>query len=84
MGSAEVAAQRGEVARAARLLGAADGLGEELGFADNPGSQLAQEQRARIENALRDDAALVTARTYGRTLTLDDAVAYALEDHDPV
>jgi hypothetical protein len=45
---------------------------------------LAQEQRARIENALRDDAALVTARTYGRTLTLDDAVAYALEDHDPV
>jgi len=84
VGSAEVAAQRGELARAARLLGAADGLGEELGFADNPGSQLAQEQRARIENALRDDAALVTARTYGRTLTLDDAVAYALEDHDPV
>ena len=83
VGSAEVAAQRGELARAARLLGAADGLSEELGFAPNPG-QLEQEQRARIENALRDDAALVTAQTEGRALTLDDAVAYALGEHDPV
>jgi predicted ATPase len=77
MGSAEVAAQRGELARAARLLGAADGLSEELGFAPNPG-QLEQEQRARIENALGDDAALVTAQTEGRALMLDEAVAYAL------
>ena len=83
VGSAEVAAQRGELARAARLLGAADGLSEELGFAPNPG-RLEQEQRARIENALRDDAALVTAQTEGRALTLDDAVAYALGEHDPV
>ena len=79
VGSAEVAAQRGELARAARLLGAADGLSEELGFAPNPG-QLEQEQRARIEKALRDDAALVTAQMEGRALTLDDAVAYALEE----
>ena len=81
--SAEVAAQRGEMARAARLLVAADALGEELGFPPNL-SQIERDQRARIENALGDDPALVTAQTEGRALTLDDAVAYVREEHDPV
>ena len=83
VGSAEVAAQRGELARAAHLLGAADGLSEELGFDRNPG-QLGQEQRARIENALGDDAALDAAKSEGRAMTLNDAVAYAVDEYDPV
>ena len=75
VGSAEVAVQRGEMARAARLLGAADALREEIGYSPEPGER---EQRERVATALGDDAALVAAQSEGRTLTLDDAVAYAL------
>jgi len=45
---------------------------------------LERAQRARIVTVLdTDDAALVAARSEGRALTQDEAVAYALEDHDP-
>ena len=81
VGSAEVAVQRGEMARAARLLGAADALCEEIGYSPEPGDR---EQRERVASALEDDAALVAAKSEGRALTLDEAVAYALEDHDRV
>ena len=79
MGSAEVAARRGETVRAARLLGAADALREEIGYASDP---LDREQRARIAAVLGDDATLVSAQSQGRALTIDDAVAYALGEHD--
>jgi predicted ATPase len=78
LGSAEVVAERGEVARAARLLGAADALREEIGYSPEP---VEHEQRARIAAALTDDAELVTARSEGRAMTLDEAVAYALGEH---
>jgi predicted ATPase/class 3 adenylate cyclase len=75
--SAEVAAQRGEAVRASRLLGAADALREEIGLAGPDRSE--REQRTRIVNVLDEsDPTLVQARTEGRALTLDDAVAYAL------
>jgi hypothetical protein len=38
--------------------------------------------RARIATVLRDDAALVAVQSEGRALTLGEAVAYALEEHD--
>ncbi|MDP9307495.1 MAG: hypothetical protein M3P15_04210, partial [Actinomycetota bacterium] len=80
LGSAEVAAQRRETVRAARLLAASDALCEEMGYMPPP---LERAQRARIVTVLdADDAALVAARSEGRALTLDEAVAYALEDHD--
>jgi non-specific serine/threonine protein kinase len=83
LGSAEVAAQRGETVRAARLLGAADAVREEVGYGDDSDSS-EREQRARIATALNaDDAALAAAQSGGRALALDDAVAYALEEHDP-
>jgi predicted ATPase len=79
LGGAEVAARRGETVRAARLLGVADALREETGYA---GDALELEQRARIATALGKDAALVAAQSEGRALTLDEAVAYALDEHE--
>ena len=81
VGSAEVGVLRGDMPRAARLLGAADALREEIGYAPELGEH---EQFERVATALGDDATLTTARSEGRVLTLDDAVAYALEDYDPV
>ena len=76
-GLAEVAARRGETARAARLLGAADTVREQVGYGDP--ESLEQEQRARIAAALDTaDAELVEAESEGRALTLDEAVAYGL------
>ena len=79
LGSAEVAAQRGAAARAARLLGAADALREEMGYAVTAPDQ---KQRERIAAVLdEDDTALASAQLEGGALTLEDAVAYALEEH---
>lgn len=78
LGWAEVAALRGERTRAARLLGAAHALREEIGYIPSP---LEQRQQARITTALDPtDGALVAAQSEGRALTLDDAVAYALAE----
>jgi predicted ATPase len=79
LGSAEVAVQRAETARAARLLAATDALREEMGYTP---STLEQNQRARIATVLGEDDALVAAQSEGRALTLDDAVAYALEERE--
>ena len=80
LGWAEVAAQRGNTARAARLLGAADALREEIGYADD---LLQQKQRARIAAVLEEaDAGLIAAQAEGRARTLEEAVAYALQDED--
>ena len=69
------------MSRAARLLGAADALREEIGYDPGPGGR---KQHERVATALGDDAALVAAQSEGRALTLDEAVAYALEEYDPV
>ncbi len=75
LGLAEVAVQRSELSRAARLLGAADALREEIGYDPGPDGR---KQHERVVTALGDDAALVAAQSEGRALTLDEAVAYAL------
>lgn len=73
---AEAAGQRGELTRAARLLGAADLVREETALTLDT---MERAQRARIETALDpEDATLVSAQSQGRALTLEDAVAYAL------
>jgi hypothetical protein len=80
LGSAEIAAQRRDCVRAARLLAAADALREEMGYTPVP---LELEQHARIMAVLdADDTAPAADQLKGRTLTLDEAVAYALEEHD--
>jgi predicted ATPase len=75
--AAEIAEQRGELVRAARLLGAADALCEML---EIPLDQSDRELRTRITSALGDDVALTAAQSEGRMLTIDEAVAYALGD----
>jgi tetratricopeptide (TPR) repeat protein len=80
LGSAEVAVQGGETARAVRLLGATDALREEMGYTP---SRLEQAQRTRIATLVDgDDATLIAAQSGEHALTLDEAVAYALENTD--
>jgi predicted ATPase len=75
VGSAEAAAQHSEMTRAARLLAAADALREEIAYSPEPS---AHEQHLRVATALGNDAALAAAKSEGRAMTLDAAVAYAL------
>jgi predicted ATPase len=75
---AEIAVRRGELTRAARLLGAADAVREDIALALDA---VEEQQRDRIEAVLVDDAALVAAQAEGRALMLEDAVAYALGEH---
>ena len=53
LGLAEVAVQRSELARAARLLGAADALREEIGYDPGPDGR---KQHERVATALGEDA----------------------------
>jgi predicted ATPase len=77
LGSAEVAALRSKSPRAARLLGAADALRAEIGYIPSP---LERRQRRRITALLDDDAAAsLSAQSEGQALTLEQAVAYALD-----
>jgi predicted ATPase/Tfp pilus assembly protein PilF len=83
LGFADAASQRGETVRAARLLGAADALGEEMSY--DAFSFFIGQHRTRIATVLDpNDAALAAVQSEGRALTLDEAVAYALEEHDQV
>jgi hypothetical protein len=83
LGFADAASQRGETVRAARLLGAADALGEEMSY--DAFSFFIGQHRTRIATVLDpNDAALAAVQFEGRALTLDEAVAYALEEHDQV
>jgi predicted ATPase len=75
LGLSEVATQRSEMTRAARLLAAVDALREESGFSLDAGGQ---RQRERIVAALRDYGALA-ALAEEHALTFGEAVAYALE-----
>lgn len=80
LGSAEVAALSGNILRAARLLGAADALREQIGYIPSP---LEQRQRGRIAARLDGDGtASLSARLEGQALTLEQAVAYALDTDD--
>ena len=79
---ADVAAQRGEAVRAARLLGAADALREEIGLFRSP-DRFDQEQLMRITRVLDDnDPALVAAQFEGGAMTLDEAIELALSPID--
>jgi predicted ATPase len=75
---AEVVAGEGEAERGARLLGAAEALGEPIDRGWWPYNQEAYE---RAVAALRDalgEAAFEAARAAGRTLTLDQAIDLAV------
>ncbi len=76
-GVAGVAGARGQVARAARLLGAAAALFERIGvFYNAARSSLQAQELAAIRSAL-GDATFAAVREAGRALTLEEAVAEA-------
>jgi tetratricopeptide (TPR) repeat protein len=77
----EQAASEGQADRAARLLGASEALREDTGHAP----QFQQRPWARIMALLDaefDPEHLAAARAEGHAMTLDEAVAYALEPAD--
>ncbi len=79
-GMAAVAAAEGEVARAARLWGAAEALLEKIevgAYVYAPDRSLYQSQVAAARSQL-DEAAFEAAWSEGRSMTPEQAVAYAL------
>jgi tetratricopeptide (TPR) repeat protein len=83
---AVVAASRRQAERCALLLGAAEGLLEEVGARvynyNVPDPSLRERAAAKARSAL-SDAAFEKAREEGRDMTLEEAIAYALKDGDP-
>ena len=82
-GLATVAGIQGEAERSARLFGAAEGLLEVLGAPVydyyNPDPSL-HERTVSATRSRLGDTAFEEARERGRAMTLEQAVAYALED----
>jgi predicted ATPase len=83
-GLATVAGARGEAERSAHLFGAAEGLLEVLGAPVYDYYNPDPSMRERTVSATRSrlgDTAFEEARERGRAMTLEQAVAYALEDY---
>ncbi len=79
-GFAALAASEGRAERAARLMGAAEALRAVIKAPPSP-SERADNDR-RIAPAALGDAAFAVALTQGRAMTLEQAVAFALEGGD--
>ncbi len=78
-GLAGAACGQGRPARAARLFGAAEALHETLPLAPVPAHQLETDRNIAAARAQLDEATWEAAWTEGRAMTLEQAVAYALE-----
>jgi hypothetical protein len=83
-GAAGVAMERGHVGRAARLFGAAEALRATLGASQDATFQTMQDQIAAAIRAQLDETAFAAARAEGHAMSLEQAVAYALEAVAPV
>jgi hypothetical protein len=82
LGYAGWAAARGQPVWAARLIGAADGVMASINARWRPDEQLAYDFIVPAIHALLDDTAWEAAYAEGRTLTPEQAVAYALKESD--
>ncbi|HSH83355.1 MAG TPA: adenylate/guanylate cyclase domain-containing protein [Herpetosiphonaceae bacterium] len=69
--------------RAARLFAAADAVRDSSGLQIAPTERSVQERHLAIAQAQLDEAAWQTASTEGRAMTLEQAIAYALEVSNP-
>ena len=79
VGLAAIGASAGLAEAAARLLGAADALGEQMGFGHSTeGERHRDDAQALARHRLGDDRFAV-AWSAGRSLTLEDAIAEALD-----
>ncbi len=79
-GLAGLATLEGDPKRAVRLAGAANALEENAGIWAFPPIQARQEQWLATAQAALDDNARSSAWNDGRGMTLDEVIAYALED----
>jgi non-specific serine/threonine protein kinase len=79
-GLAWVAAAKGHPAAAARLLGTVEPMLEILGAVLDPSDRLPYDQNLRAVRAQLDDASWEAEQAAGRAMTLEQAVAYALEE----
>ena len=66
--------------RAARLLGAATGQFEAIGAAMWPADRLEYERTVAAARAALSEEVFAAAWAEGRAMTLDQAIAYALEE----
>ena len=84
-GLAVVAGARGEAMRAARVIGAAEGLHEAIGVPVyvyyEPDRSLYEHRVAAVRSQMGAEA-FEAARAEGRAMTFEQAVAYALEDDE--
>ncbi len=81
VGLAGVAARRGDIERVARLFGAAEALGEAASATPSfpPARALYEQDLASVRQEL-DTKRFAAAWAEGRAMTLEQAIAYALED----
>ena len=77
---AAVAVDRGQAHRAARLFGASEALRETIGIAVDPRDRPEHDRDVAAARAQLDDATWQEALAEGRAMTLDQDVAFALEE----
>lgn len=82
-GFSRIARERAEFERAARLLAAADAVREAREIVRTPAEERDHELEQETARTNLGDEGFATAWDKGRTMSLDDAVAYALEDDRP-
>lgn len=72
----------GKPEQAARLFGAVESLVESIGMAGrmNPSDQKEFDDYVTIVRAQLDDASFAAAWAEGRAMTMEQAIAYALEN----
>ena len=72
-----------EAERAARLFGAARGLREALGYEQVPRARALREPHLASARSLTDETVWETEFARGRSMGLEEAVAYALSNEEP-
>jgi Tetratricopeptide repeat len=82
-GLAAVAVAQGESERAARLFGAAEGLREAIGTPRPPAERAEHDRSVAAARAALGEEALAAAWAGGRDLSLEQAVALALQEPAP-
>ena len=80
---AEVMSLEGEHQSAARLMGAAEALRESIFVAVEPLDDFYHDCRVERVRASLDEPTFAAAWAEGRLMTLEQAIAYALEAHTP-
>jgi predicted ATPase/class 3 adenylate cyclase len=80
-GMACVAAAGGEAERAARLFGAAEALREAVGYKHLPEEKALREPYFAAARSQLNEAAWQQAWKEGRSMTLEEAISYALEEN---